>query len=91
MSLGGTPIEGEAGIGKTTLAYLDLPSLRPALRTSLQAAANALLARRPACACRALTLYIAAVRIAPARAFTAAEKAELIADATRIRAVIGCR
>ena len=73
-----------------TLADLDLPSLRPALKAALQSAADALVARRPALACRALNPYIAAVRSAPARAFTAAEKAILIADAVWIKAVIGC-
>ena len=73
-----------------TLAYLDMPSLRPALRDALQAAASALAGRRPALACRALDLYVGAVRLALARAFTRAEKTDLVADATRITRVIGC-
>jgi hypothetical protein len=72
-----------------TLAYLDRPALKPALRAQLQAVADAL-ARRPRTACLALDLYTLAVRVAPAQAFTPAEKAELIADAARIEAVIGC-
>ena len=73
-----------------TLAFLGLPALRAAFRASLQAAADALSANHPRAACLALDLYSAGVRLAPARAFTAAEKAQLIADATRTRAVIGC-
>ena len=44
----------------------------------------------PRAACQALDVYIAAVQYAPARAFTPAERSELIADARRIKAVIGC-
>ncbi len=40
--------------------------------------------------CQLLSVYIAAVRTAPPRAFTLAERSQLIADAGRIRAVIGC-
>jgi hypothetical protein len=40
--------------------------------------------------CQLLSVYIAAVKTAPTRAFTPAERSQLIADAGRIRAVIGC-
>ena len=73
-----------------TLAFLDLPSLRAPLTAQLQAVANALVANKKPVACTGLSLYSTAVRAAPANAFTAAEKTELIADATRIRRVIGC-
>lgn len=73
-----------------TLAYLDLPALKPALKARLEAAAKALVAKKPAVACNALKLYIAAVKAAPARVLTSAEKAELVADATLIATVIGC-
>jgi hypothetical protein len=73
-----------------TLAYLDQPALRPALKAALQAVADAIAAKHPKVACIALDLYVVAVKLAPAKAFTAAEKADLIADATRIKSVIGC-
>ena len=52
--------------------------------------ADAIAAKHPKAACVALDLYVVAVKLAPAKAFTAAEKADLIADAIRIKAVIGC-
>jgi hypothetical protein len=73
-----------------TLAYVDQPALRPVLAARLRAAVDAVLARRPAAACTALALYVAAVRLAPASVLTTAEKGELVADATRIRGAIGC-
>ena len=77
-------------INKTRL-YLDLPLLEAALATRLEEAAAALLKRSPVAACRALNLYIAAVTRMPSRQLSTAEKSELIADADRIKAVIGCR
>jgi hypothetical protein len=74
-----------------TLAFLDQPALAPALRSQLQAVVDAFVARRPATACFMLDLYAAAVRLSPSRALTQAERTELIADATRIKAVAGCR
>jgi hypothetical protein len=79
-----------AGLTDKTLAYLDQPALRPALKAALQAVADAIAAKHPKVACIALDLYVVAVKLAPAKAFTAAEKADLIADATRIKSVIGC-
>jgi HYR domain len=73
-----------------TRAFLDQPALSLALRTQLQAAVDAFAAKRPRAACLVLDLYIAAVRLAPTRALTPAERSELVADATRIKAVIGC-
>jgi Tol biopolymer transport system component len=73
-----------------TLAYVDQPALEATLRGRLEAAAAALVARHKAVACTTLALYVAAVRLAPTRLLTAAERAELVADATRIRAVLGC-
>jgi CSLREA domain-containing protein len=72
-----------------TLAYLEAPALEAALRARLEAAAAALVDNKAA-ACRALAHYIAAVTAAPSSLLSAAEKADLVADATRIRAVIGC-
>jgi hypothetical protein len=73
-----------------TVAFLDLPALKPAVKAVLQSAADALVARRPRLACTALDVYVAVVRTAPAKAFTAAERSELVADARRIEAVLGC-
>jgi hypothetical protein len=79
-----------ASLTDKTLAYLDQPALKPVLKAALQAVADAIAAKHPKVACIALDLYVVAVKLAPAKAFTAAEKADLIADATRIKAVIGC-
>jgi HYR domain-containing protein len=73
-----------------TLAFLDLPSLKFSLRTALQSIADGIVARNPRAACRGLNLYAAAVKLAPAKAFTPAERAELVADAIRIESVVGC-
>ena len=73
-----------------TNADLDLPALAPVLRVPLQLAAAAAAAGRTRAACLALDVYIVAVRLAPSRAFTPAERAELIADANRIRGALGC-
>ena len=79
-----------AALISKTVAFLDLPSLKPAVRAGLQSAADSLVARNPRAACLGLNVYVAAVKLAPAKAFTAAERAELVADAIRIKAVIGC-
>ena len=73
-----------------TLAFADAPALDDALRAKLQVVVTALLAKRPTAACIGLDLYIAAVHVAPAKFLSPAEKAELIADARRIKNVIGC-
>ena len=73
-----------------TLAYVDQPALRPELAARLRAALDAVVARRPAAACTALAVYALAVRLAPPSVLTAAEKSELTADVSRIRAVLGC-
>ena len=62
----------------------------PALKARLTDAANAFTAKNPAGTCAALNLYIALVKLAPTTALTSAQKADLIADATRIRVLIGC-
>jgi len=59
-------------------------------RAPLQAAVTALAANRPTVACVALNAYLVIVKLAPGGALTPAERAELIADATRIKAVVGC-
>jgi hypothetical protein len=74
-----------------TLAFVGHPPLRTALKARLESIAAALAQRRPALVCAGLQLYIAAVQTAPpGSGLTPAEKSELIADATRIKAVVGC-
>ena len=77
-------------LAQKTLAFLDLPALAQSLGMQLQAVANAVVANNRRLACAALNIYIAVVRVAPPSAFTAGEKSGLVADATRIRAVVGC-
>jgi hypothetical protein len=74
-----------------TRSFLNQPALAPVLRSQLQAAADAFAAQRPATTCLMLDLYIAAVRLAPSRVLTPAQRSELIADATRIKSVVVCR
>lgn len=76
-------------IDKTRL-YLDLPLLQAALKARLEEAGAALLQKSTVAACRALNLYIAAVTRMPSSQLSAAERSELIADADRIKVVIGC-
>lgn len=73
-----------------TVAFVELPALEATLRARLGQAAAALVANNKPLACTALNLYIGVVRLVPASVLSAAEKSELIADANRIRAVIGC-
>jgi hypothetical protein len=75
-----------------TLRFVDAPAESATQRAQLAAIAAALSANRPAVACTLLTAYVTAVRAAPVRwGLTAAEKAELVADASRIKAVLACR
>jgi Tol biopolymer transport system component len=73
-----------------TALLVDNRGLEAALRASLRATTIALAAGRKRVACAAVTVYMAAVRVAPSRMLTADEKQQLTADASRIRAVIGC-
>ena len=73
-----------------TNTFVDLAGSRPAFRAPLQLAAAAVAANRQRATCLALDVYIVLVRPAPGRVLTPAERAELIADANRIRAVLGC-
>jgi hypothetical protein len=68
-----------------TRAYLGLPALSQLLLQRLQDAADALVAKNKQAACSLLAFYGTAVKvIVPVHA------AELVGDANRIRAVIGC-
>jgi hypothetical protein len=79
-----------ANLTDKTLSYLDQLALKPAFKAALQAVADAIAAKHPKVVCDALDLYVVAVKLASATAFTAAEKADLVADAVRIKVVIGC-
>jgi hypothetical protein len=72
-----------------TLSMVNQPELKSALKARLGEALEMLMAKRPSAACRPLNTYIALV--SRANTLTPALRAELISDATRIKAVIGCR
>jgi hypothetical protein len=74
-----------------TRVYLDLPLLEAALKAWLQEAVEALLKKSIVAACRAVNLYIAVAARMPSSQLSALEKSALIADANRIKVVIGCR
>ena len=72
------------------LGFLGRSALSPVLRARLQSAATALIGRNSALACRLLREFISVVRAVPVSVLPQAKKDELIGDAMRIRAVIGC-
>lgn len=73
----------------TSVSFLRLRTLRPAIKAVLHRAAHAVAAKRPHAACHALHGYVSMVR-SSGRAFTAGHRAELVADAVRVRSVLGC-
>jgi hypothetical protein len=73
-----------------TRQFLGLPALSPGLKATLADVFQAVVARRKTAACTGLRVYELAVRVLPGRALTPAERSELLADASRIRSVIGC-
>jgi Tol biopolymer transport system component len=73
-----------------TEAFVDDTRVEAVLRGGLFAASQALAAGRKVLACVTMNAYIAAVRLLPTRILSASQKSQLIADAARIRAVIGC-
>ncbi len=77
-------------LSNKTVAYVGPPALEAALTATLRAAATALAAGRRPVACTALALYVATVRLTPTNVLSAAQKSDLIGDATRIRTVSGC-
>jgi hypothetical protein len=89
VTVRGAPAQIVALVQKT-LAMLNQPLLEAALQAQLENAAATLIAKNKLGACRALNLYIAVVQLQSGRALTVAQAAELITDARRIRAVIGC-
>jgi hypothetical protein len=77
-------------LANKTLQYLGLSALSAPLQTRLQSTSAALIAGNKTAACGALNLYIAVVQAASGKSLTAAQAADLTADAQLIRAVIGC-
>ena len=73
-----------------TLLYLKQAPLGVVLKAALSTASNEFIANHKPAACLALNVYIAAVKLAPTNLLTAAQKADLVADATRIKTLIGC-
>jgi hypothetical protein len=87
----GNPAQMIADLIDKTLRFVDHMPLAANLRAQLEQIASAVIANNKTLACRLLTLYIAAVNAAPSSGLlTAAEKAELVADARAIKAAIGC-
>jgi hypothetical protein len=82
------PVDQILALIDKTLALLNRPELKTAVRTWLQKAVTELVNNRPAAACGALNTYIALVKYT--NALTPAQRAELVSDANRIKAVIGC-
>jgi hypothetical protein len=73
------------------LTYRGLTILGPGMRTQLESIATCVITRNVKKACAGVDLFIGLVRYAASRGYlTAAQADSLIADATRIRAVIGC-
>ena len=89
ITVRGAAVQITALIEKTE-AFVDRPAIEAALRVMLQAASQALAAKRKPTTCAALAVYIIGVRAVPGGILSPAGKSELIADATRIRTVIGC-
>jgi parallel beta-helix repeat protein len=74
-----------------TVTMLKLPALSAPLKASLQTAASCVIAKKKSLACGAMNLYIAGVKyLAAGKKLTTAQVNELVADATRIKNVIGC-
>src|SRR5206468_4048983 len=85
-----TPAEMIADLIDKTLTFAHHMPLGSALRNRLEQIATAVLAKNVTLACRLLNRYIAAVNATPSKVFTAAQKAELVADANAIQTAIGC-
>jgi Tol biopolymer transport system component len=73
-----------------TLAFIGRPALAAPFKAQLQAVADSLVQRNTRVACGGMDLYIAAVRRATAAVLSAAQKADLIADANTVKRTIGC-
>jgi hypothetical protein len=73
-----------------TVFMLKGQSLSVSLKASLQTAAACVIAKKKSLACAAMNLYIAGVKSLSGKKLTVAQVNELVADATRIKNVIGC-
>ena len=85
-----TPTEQITRLVDKTVADLDLAGAAAGLQTAAADRRGRAGRQNRPVACAALNVYIGLVRLAPPQAFTPAEKTDLIADANRIRAVVGC-
>ena len=85
-----TPGEAFTALIDKTLLYLKQAPLGATLKAALTQAANQVAANNKPAACVTLNVYIAAVKAASSSALTAVQKADLVADATRIKTLIGC-
>ena len=72
------------------LALLKLPALSTPLKTQLEAVSKAVIEKKPTIACAGMNLFVAAVKLVPTSALPVATRDKLVADANRIKAVIGC-
>jgi hypothetical protein len=86
----GNPAQMVVDLINKTLTFANQMPLGSALSDQLRQVAAALIAGNKALACGLLSLYIVSVNAAPSAVFTAAQKAELVADANAIKFAIGC-
>lgn len=66
------------------------PALSDAMAATLKQAADKLLQRKPQAACLLMNALVTAVKLTPPSLLSAPQRALLISEASRIRAVIGC-
>jgi hypothetical protein len=71
-----------------SLAFLKLPAQKPVIKRTLRHAVHAIDAKRTSAARRALHVYVSLVKRS-AHAFSQGQRAELVADARRVLAVLG--
>jgi hypothetical protein len=79
-----------ADLIEDTLDDLHFPGLKPAAKELLTTAASALAAHKPQLACNLLRSYDVVIRALPSKFLATADKNALLADAARIRTVVGC-
>jgi hypothetical protein len=89
LTVKGAP-EQIVDLANEMLAYVRKPALAAPLQTRLRSVAAALIQKRPATACKAMAAFTAVVKRMPGSILTTAQSQQLVADATRIRVVIGC-
>jgi hypothetical protein len=75
----------------STLALRALGPVSPQLRSALESVFSSVILKRKSIACLSLDLYSALIKTAGARGWvTTPQMNSLLADATRIKKVIGC-